>query len=84
MNAVTVKQAKQGLEKLIQQVNADVDSVIIGDDEENRAVLISLSEFESWRETLYLLSNPANAEHLRQSTEEHRNGKVFEKELIEL
>ena len=84
MNAVTLKQAKQGLKKLIQQVNSDVDSVIIGDDEENRAVLISLSEFESWRETLYLLSNPANAEHLRQSIKEHRNGKVFEKELIEL
>ena len=84
MNAVTLKQAKQGLKKLIQQVNSDVDSVIIGDDEENRAVLISLSEFESWRETLYLLSNPANAEHLRQSIKEHRNGKVFAKELIEL
>lgn len=84
MNAVTIKQAKQGLKKLIQQVNSDVDSVIIGDDEENRAVLISLSEFESWRETLYLLSNPANAEHLRQSIKEHRNGKVFAKELIEL
>ena len=84
MNAVTIKQAKQGLKKLIQQVNSDVDSVIIGDDEENRAVLISLSEFESWRENLYLLSNPANAEHLRQSIKEHRNGKVCAKELIEL
>ena len=84
MNAITIKQAKQGLEKLIRQVNSDVDSVIIGDDEENRAVLISLSEFESWRETLYLLSNPANAEHLRQSIDEHRNGKVLEKELVEV
>jgi len=84
MNAVTIKQAKQGLEKLIQQVNSDVDSVIIGDDEGSRAVLISLSEFESWRETLYLLANPANAEHLRQSIEEHRSGKTSEKELIEI
>ncbi len=84
MNAVTLKQAKQGLEKLIQQVNSDVDSVIIGDDEESRAVLISLSEFESWRETSYLLSNPVNAEHLRQSIEEHRQGNVSEKDLVEL
>lgn len=83
MNAVTLKQAKQGLEKLIQQVNSDVDSVIIGDDE-SRAVLISLSEFESWRETSYLLSNPVNAEHLRQSIEEHRQGNVSEKDLVEL
>ena len=28
---------------------------------------MSLDEFNSWQETLYLLSNPANAEHLRES-----------------
>jgi antitoxin YefM len=45
---------------------------------------MSLDEFNSWQETLYLLSNPANAEHLRRSMEEARTGKVLEKALIEL
>ncbi len=35
-------------------------------------------------DTLYLLSNPANAEHLRRSIAEARNGRVLEREeLIE-
>jgi hypothetical protein len=33
--------------------------------------------------TEYLLSNPVNAEHLRRSLEEARNGRVLERELIE-
>lgn len=32
----------------------------------------------SWQETNYLLSNPANAEHLRQSIEEARRGELVE------
>jgi hypothetical protein len=34
-------------------------------------------EFNSWQETLYLLSNPANAEHLRQSIAEAQIGKTM-------
>jgi len=38
-----------------------------------------LDEFDSWRETMYLLSNPANAEHIRQSISELQTGKAKEK-----
>jgi antitoxin YefM len=38
-----------------------------GFDKGSKAVLMSLDEFNSWQETLYLLSNPANAEHLRRA-----------------
>jgi antitoxin YefM len=34
-------------------------------------------------ETLYLLANPANAEHLRQSIAEAKAGKTLESALIE-
>lgn len=43
---------------------------------------MSLEEFNSWQETLHLLSNPANAEHLRHSLQEAREG--TERELIDL
>ena len=43
-----------------------------------------LNELDSWQETLYLLSEPANAEHLRQSIIEAETGQTVEKELIEL
>ena len=83
MNSVTLKKAKEDLVDLIDRVVADSDATIICGDDDKKAVLMSLDEFNSWQETLYLLSNPANAEHLRKSVAEAQSGKVVEKELIE-
>lgn len=44
---------------------------------------MSLNEFNSWQETLYLLSNPANAEHLQESIRQANLGQKRVKELIE-
>ena len=71
------------LKQRIEQVNADAEPTIICGDQGQKAVLLSLEEFNSWQETLYLLSNPANAEHLRQSIAEAKAGKIGEKELID-
>jgi antitoxin YefM len=46
-------------------------------------VVISLSEWNSMRETDYLLSNPANAAHLRKSVAELNDGRGEVHELIE-
>jgi antitoxin YefM len=83
VNAVTVNDAKQNLEQLIERVIADAEPAIICTDKGERVVLLSLEEFNSWRETLYLLSSPANADHLRKSLEEARSALTVEKELIE-
>ena len=83
MNTTTVGSAKQNLESLIQQVENDAEPVLIMLDEERKAVLMSEREFNSWQETIYLLSNPANAEHLRKSLAEADSGLVKERELIE-
>ena len=83
MNAVTTHEAKQNLEGLIEQVISDAEPTIICNDSGAKAIILSLEEFNSWHETLYLLSNPANAEHLRKSIEEAEMGKTSEKELIE-
>ncbi len=47
------------------------------------AVVMSLRDFESWRETLYLLSNPANAAELRESIAQLERGEAKERDLIE-
>ncbi|MEW6007637.1 MAG: type II toxin-antitoxin system prevent-host-death family antitoxin [bacterium] len=82
MNAITVNQAKRGLDNLIEQVISDAEPTIICSDKGEKTVLMSLDEFNSWQETLYLLSNPANAEHLRKSIAEAKAGKTIERELI--
>ena len=83
MNTTTVNSAKQNLENLIRQVENDAEPVLIMVDEESKAVLMSEREFNSWQETIYLLSNPANAERLRKSLAEADAGLVSERELIE-
>ena len=49
----------------------------------NEIALVSVDECDSWKETIYLLSSPANAEHLRQSIAAANAGKFDEKALLE-
>jgi antitoxin YefM len=83
MNAITTNQASVNLDNLIEQVISDIEPTILCNDKGKKAVLMSLDMFNSWQETLYLLSNPANAEHLYKSIQQAKAGNVFEKELIE-
>lgn len=83
MNAVTLADAKENLERLIEQVLADAEPAIVCTEKGDKVVLVSLDEFNSWKETIYLLSNPANAAHLRQSISEARMGKLEEKTLVD-
>ena len=83
MDAVTTYQASQNLDLLIDRVIANAEPTILCNDKGSRAVLMGLDEFNSWQETLYLLSNPANAEHLRKSIREAAESRVTERELTE-
>ncbi len=84
MISVTVSEAKRNLEQLIEQVLSNVEPAVVCTDTGQRIVLLSLDEFNSWQETLYLLSNPANAEHLRQSIMEAKIGKTVERSILEV
>jgi antitoxin YefM len=83
MNAVTLTEAKANLEQIIEQVIAEVEPTIITTGTGQQIVLLPLEEFNAWKETLYLLSNPFNAEHLHQSIIEAQTGKTAERELLE-
>jgi len=84
MNAVTVNHATQNLNHLIEQVISNVEPTIICNDKGEKALLMLLDEFNSWQETLYLLSNLANAEHLHESIAQAKMGKNQERDLIEV
>jgi antitoxin YefM len=83
MEAMTSNQAKQQLDQLIDRVILDAEPTILCNEQGKQAVLMSLDEFNSWQETLYLLSNSANAEHLRKSIAQANSGKKSVRELIE-
>jgi antitoxin YefM len=81
MNAVTVKDAKNNLEPLIEQVIANAEPTIVVSESGQQVVFLALDEYNRWKETLYLLSNPANAAHLRASIAEAEAGEMLEHEL---
>ena len=75
MNAVTLKEAKLKLEQLVEQVIADAEPTIVITESGEQVVFLPLDQYNSWKETLYLLANPANADHLRRSIAEAQAGK---------
>jgi antitoxin YefM len=84
MNAVTLKEAKLHLEELVERVIADAEPTIVLTEGGGQVVFLSLDEYNSWKETHYLLASPANAEHLRRSIAENQAGNVQERDLLEV
>ncbi len=84
MNAVTLKDAKKNLTQLLTQVVDDAEATIVILETGQQVVVLPFDEYSSWQETRYLLSNPANASHLRQSIAEARANTYEERELDEV
>jgi antitoxin YefM len=90
MNTTLNKQVKEQLAKIFEAMKTK-EPTILETESGERAVVIPLEVFitmspqdvSSWQETLYLLSNPANAQHLLEAIAEIENGKFVEQELIE-
>jgi antitoxin YefM len=73
--AITAAEARRLLFSLIQQVNDNRPPVEITSKGGN-AVLMAAEDYEAWKETAYLFSNPANARRLLDSFEQSQVGHV--------
>ena len=82
MNAITYTEARSKLTSVMDKVCVDHDPVLITRGSKNAVVMISLDDFESWEETMYLLKSPANAERLRESVARVDKGIFEKKDLI--
>ena len=77
MKAVTYANAKKNLKALIHSVCKNSEpAVIVSNQSEEQAVLISLEDYQSMEETAYLLSSPANRAHLQRSLKQAQDGKL--------
>lgn len=83
MQTISYTNARNNLAQEMERVNSDHDYTIITRANKPSAVLMSLEDFESWQETAYLLSSPANAKKLMRSIEQLDSGKGQPRELIE-
>ncbi|MFC1685198.1 type II toxin-antitoxin system Phd/YefM family antitoxin [Pseudomonadota bacterium] len=83
MRIVSFTEARNGLKSVLDQVVNDADCTVITRRDSEDAVVMSLDFYNSLMETVYLLKSPANAEHLRKSIEQYRDGNVHEKDLLD-
>ncbi len=83
MRTISFSQARSALKEVLDRVADDADVTIITRRDAADAVVMSLATFNSWQETMHLLSSPANARHLMRSIAELRGGRARARALIE-
>ncbi len=83
MKVFSLTEARNNIKELFESVFNDNEEIIIHRKGRESVVVISLDEYNSLKETNYLLSSPANRKHLLESLKELRSGKGIERELIE-
>jgi len=83
MQVISMTEARNNLKAVFDSVYRDHEEVIIHRKGRENVVMISMDEYNSIKETNYLLSSPNNAKHLRESIEQIKAGKIIERELIE-
>jgi antitoxin YefM len=84
MRTINFSDARSNLKKVLDTVADDHDITLIKRRDAEDAVVMSLREYNSWRETIYLMSSPENARRLKQSLVELDAGKGVVRELVEV
>ena len=83
MTAITAAELRRNLTRYLDEAVDNCDPiVIVRDGGKRNVVLMSERDFSSWQETAYLLTNPVNAEHLRESIRQLDDGKGVEHDLV--
>jgi antitoxin YefM len=82
MHVISYTDARNSLKAVIDRVIEDQDATLIHRREGGNAVVLSEQAYSSMRETLYLLSNPANAQTLMESVAQYKVGKTKRRDLI--
>ncbi|MFK5881022.1 MAG: type II toxin-antitoxin system prevent-host-death family antitoxin [Sulfurospirillum sp.] len=81
MQAVLYSQARNNLRSIINQVCENFEEFIITTKEKQSVVLISQEEYNSMKETIYLLSSKNNRDRLTEAVEQIENSKFLQKEI---
>ena len=81
MQAVFYSQARNNLREIINKVCDNLEEFIITTKEKQSAILISQSEYNSMKETIYLLSSQNNRDRLLDSIEQLDNADFMQKDI---
>ncbi|WP_211882228.1 type II toxin-antitoxin system Phd/YefM family antitoxin [Pseudarthrobacter albicanus] len=83
MKTLTYSQSRAHYKETLDAVTDDREEVVITRPGKEDVVMVSRSDYESLRETAYLLRNPANARRILGSIEELEAGRGVVRDLAE-
>lgn len=83
MRTVTYSESRANYASTLDAVLDDREEVIVTRAGKDPVVIVALDDYESLKETAYLLRNPANARRLLASIERLEAGQGAERELAE-
>ena len=75
MRIVSFTEARNRLKSVLDEVANEADCVVIARRDAEDVVVMSMDYYNSLKETLHLLTSPANAAHLAQSIEQFRKAR---------
>lgn len=83
MNVLTFSEVRAGFKQVMDDVCRDHEPTVITRQRGEHVVLMSLDDFNSVQETMYLLSSPKNAQRLMESVASLKAGRTKIRELVE-
>lgn len=82
MKTATITEFRSRAKEYLKELEDDRDILILSRPKQKEGfVVLTMSEYESLKETAYLLSTPANALRLMQGIKEAEEGKVTVKDI---
>ncbi|MBC3412909.1 type II toxin-antitoxin system prevent-host-death family antitoxin [Pseudomonas sp. SWRI107] len=81
MQVLTFSEARAGLKQAMDDVCRDHEPTVITRQRGEHVVLMSLEDFNSMNETIYLLGSASNASRLRESIAQHKAGVAISKDI---
>jgi len=83
MRTMNYTESRKRYAEILDSVTEDRDPVIITRSGHESVVMVSLDDYESLRETAYLLRSPANARRILDAMEELNAGAGVQHDLID-
>lgn len=74
IKTLPISQAREELTALVDKANKRLDEYVITVNGTPAAVLMSAAEYESWKETIEILSDPALMKAIKEGEEDFKKG----------
>lgn len=83
MNVLSASRARKEFLELIDRASNNLEEFIITKQGDARAVIMSIEEFDSWKETLEVMSDQQIMTDIRDGIEDIKAGRIVEFDLID-